>query len=231
MTLSRRLIVYAKRPLPGYAKTRLGKALGAEQAAGVYARLLYTYLAGLTALVRCSTPPALTSLVQADTAPGDRSADGDSDTSCVQVELSVAAPADVPFFAAAFPEFRVRPQVAGDLGTRMAASFAQAFQEGAPAVVLTGSDIPGLDAALVTEAFRLLETTPAVIGPAADGGYYLLGLQAPGADLFTDIAWSTDQVLAQTAARARAAGLSLVHLPELLDVDTIGAYELWREQL
>jgi rSAM/selenodomain-associated transferase 1 len=203
MTLSRHLIVYAKRPLAGYAKTRLGEALGAEQSAGVYARLLYTYLADLVELT----------------------------DNGVQVELSVAAPADVPFFAAAFPEFRVRPQIEGDLGVRMAASFTQAFQEGAPAVVLTGSDIPGLDATLVAEAFRLLETSAAVIGPAVDGGYYLLGLRAPGADLFTGIAWSTDQVLAQTEARAQAAGLPLVHLPELLDVDTIGAYELWREQL
>ena len=198
-----RLIVYAKRPLPGYAKIRLGEALGAEQAAGVYARLLYTYLAGLLSLGH----------------------------SGVQVELSVAAPADVPFFAAAFPEFLVRPQVEGDLGTRMAASFAQAFQEGAAAVVLTGSDIPNLDAALVARAFQLLERTPAVIGPAADGGYYLLGLQPPGADLFSGIAGSTDLVLARTTARAQAAGLPLAHLPELLDVDPIAAYARWLEQL
>jgi hypothetical protein len=202
MTASRRLIVYAKRPLPGHAKTRLGRALGDEQAAGVYARLLYTYLAGLPALERIG----------------------------VQVQLDVAAPADVPFFTAAFPEFLVRPQVEGNLGRRMAASFDQAFQENTSAVVLTGSDVPNLDAELVAEAFELLQSAPVVIGPAADGGYYLLGFQSPGMDLFDGIAWSTDQVLAQTLAQLQAAGLPPVLLPELLDVDTVTAYTEWLKQ-
>nr|MBC8444702.1 DUF2064 domain-containing protein [Chloroflexota bacterium] len=123
--MKRHLIVYAKRPLPGYAKTRLGVVIGAEQAAGVYARLLYGYLLDLLR----------------------------ADLGNARIELSVASSADVPFFAAAFPELAVRPQVTGNLGQRMAASFAQGFAEGAEAVVLTGSDIPGLDSRLVRAAF------------------------------------------------------------------------------
>ena len=201
--MRRHLVVYAKRPLPGYAKTRLGAAIGMEQAAGVYARLLYTYLLNL---LRADLP----------------------DT---RIELAVACPADVPFFADAFPELAVRPQIEGDLGQRMAASFAQAFTQGADAVVLTGSDIPSLDCHLVQAAFDALETAPVVLGPAADGGYYLIGLRTPRAPLFDGIEWGTDRVLAQTEAMIQARGISATYLPERFDVDT--AEELlrfWNQQ-
>jgi hypothetical protein len=196
----RHLIIYAKRPLPGYAKTRLGAELGDEAAAGFYARLLYGYLFDLL----------------------------NANLGDIQVTLSVAAPADVPFFAEAFPELTVRAQVAGDLGTRMATSLERAFAQGAELAVLTGSDIPGLNAALINDAFQALARAPAVIGPAADGGYYLIGMRAPGADLFHDISWSTDQVLAQTEALARAQGLPLAKLPTLMDIDTVEAYRAWQ---
>ena len=193
------LIIYAKRPLPGYAKTRLGASIGPEQAAGVYARLLYDYLLD----IRANLP----------------------DT---RIELAVAAQADVAFFSDAFPEFVVRAQIAGDLGTRMRASFDRAFAKGADVAILTGSDIVGLDATAIHDAFAALETAPAVIGPATDGGYYLLGMRAPGADLFRDIAWSTGAVLAQTEALAREHGLTIARLPALVDMDTVAEYETWR---
>jgi hypothetical protein len=198
----RHLIIYAKRPLPGYAKTRLGADLGDEAAAGFYARLLYGYLFNL---------------LNADL--------GDS-----AVTLSVATSADVAFFAEAFPELTVRAQVTGDLGTRMATSLERAFAQGAEAAVLTGSDIPGLNATRIDDAFRALDDAPVVIGPAVDGGYYLIGMQAPGVDLFHDIPWSTDQVLAQTEAQAHAQGLALVKLPQLMDIDTVEAYTVWRDK-
>lgn len=193
------LIVYAKRPLSGYAKTRLGASIGEEQAAGVYARLLYDYLLD----VQANLP----------------------DT---RIELAVTAPEGVAFFYAAFPEFVVRSQIEGDLGTRMRTPFERAFAEVADAVVLTGSDILGLDAAIVRDAFAALDSTPAVIGPAADGGYYLLGMRSPGADLFHGIAWSTGAVLAQTENLAREHGLTLARLPQLVDMDTVTEYETWR---
>ena len=198
--MRRHLIVYAKRPLPGYAKTRLGAAIGAEQAAGVYARLLYAYLLDLL-----SAPPPDT-----------------------RIELSVASCADVPFFADAFPELIVRPQAGGDMGQRLAASFAQAFAEGAEAVVLTSSDVPSLDSQAVCAAFEALETVPVVIGPASDGGYYLIGMRAPGAPLFDRVEWSSERVLAQTAALIQAHGLAVTYLPEQDDVDTVGDLEHWR---
>jgi rSAM/selenodomain-associated transferase 1 len=201
--MKRHLSVYAKRPQPGYAKTRLGAAIGAEQAAGVYARLLYTCLLDLLC----------------------------ADLADTCIELSLASPADVPFFAAAFPELVVRPQVEGDMGQRLTASFAQAFATGAEAVVVTTSDTPGLNRRLVDSAFRALETAPVVIGPAADGGYYLVGMRAPGASLFEGVEWSSERVLAQTRALARAQGLAVASLPEQLDVDTLEDFERWQHQV
>jgi rSAM/selenodomain-associated transferase 1 len=199
--LNRHLIVYAKRPLPGYAKTRLGATIGPEQAAGVYARLIYGYLLDLV--------------------------DADLDA---RIELSVAASADVPFFADAFPELLVRPQIEGNLGERMMASFAQAFSEGAQQVVLTGSDIPGLDAALVRTAFDALETAPVTIGPALDGGYYLIGMRFPGANLFEGITWSSEHVLAQTETLAQGLGLTVVRVAERRDMDVYDEFVEWRKR-
>jgi rSAM/selenodomain-associated transferase 1 len=197
---SKHLIVYAKRPLPGYAKTRLGSGIGAENAAGLYARLLYGYLIDL---VRA----------------------GLEDTA---LELSVASPDDVAFFFSAFPELRVHPQIDGDLGQRMATSFARAFDRGAASVVLTGSDIPGLDSTLVRTAFQKLQAADVVLGPAADGGYYLIGMRTPCVFLFEKVEWSTDRVLAQTEALARAQGLEIATLSQLYDIDTRTEYERWR---
>ncbi|MBN1582332.1 MAG: TIGR04282 family arsenosugar biosynthesis glycosyltransferase [Anaerolineae bacterium] len=194
------LVLYAKHPLPGYAKTRLGAAIGTEQSAGVYARLLYAYLLDLAK----AHLPGTT------------------------IELSLASASDIAFFAGAFPEFTVQPQVEGDLGQRMAASFAQAFSRGASSVILTGSDVPDLTSQLVRDAFQALESNPIVIGPAADGGYYLVGMHAPGARLFEGIAWSSKHVLAQTQDLARAQKLEIAYLPELYDMDTIREYERWQ---
>jgi rSAM/selenodomain-associated transferase 1 len=188
--------------MPGYAKTRLGKAIGMEKAAGLYARLLYEYLVNL---VRAELED-------------------------IAIELSVAAPEDAPFFEAAFPELVVCPQVDGDLGQRMSASFARAFDRGAASVVLTGSDVPGLNSTLIRSAFQKLETAPVVLGPAADGGYYLIGMRQrhASASLFEGIAWSTDRVLAQTEVLAHAQGLKVAHLSPLYDIDTITEYRRWR---
>jgi hypothetical protein len=201
--MQRQLIVYAKSPLPGHAKTRLGAAIGPAAAAGVYARLLYAYLLDLLR----------SDLIETD------------------IVLSVAAPEDVPFFEQAFPELTIRPQVAGDLGQRMAASFERAFAAGAERVVLTGSDVPGLEHWTVVAAFAELVEVPVVVGPAADGGYYLLGMRAPGADLFTGVAWSTERVLDQTLERAAAQGLEVATLPQRVDLDNEADFVWWQDRL
>jgi glycosyltransferase A (GT-A) superfamily protein (DUF2064 family) len=113
----------------------------------------------------------------------------------------------------------------------MMASFAQACAEGAQQVVLTGSDIPGLDSTLVRTAFDELETAPVVIGPAVDGGYYLIGMRAPGANLFQGIAWSSELVLAQTEALAHAQGLAVARVAEQCDMDVYDEFVQWQQRL
>jgi uncharacterized protein len=113
-----------------------------------------------------------------------------------------------------------RGQDDGDLGQRMGRAFADAFEDGAERVVIVGSDLPGLTPDLLRDALALLGGHPAVLGPARDGGYYLLGLHQSMPDLFRDVPWSTDRALEVTLERFAAAGITPAMLPELNDVDT-----------
>jgi rSAM/selenodomain-associated transferase 1 len=116
-------------------------------------------------------------------------------------------------------EFDKRLQVAGDLGLRMQQAFAEAFAEGGGPVLIIGSDCAELSPAIIEEAFRQLETHDIVIGPARDGGYYLLGMRTFTPAVFQDMEWSTAEVLQQTLARIPE-GHSYFLLPTLSDVDT-----------
>ncbi|THH39721.1 TIGR04282 family arsenosugar biosynthesis glycosyltransferase [Neolewinella litorea] len=110
-------------------------------------------------------------------------------------------------------------QVGAGLGERMTAAFDHAFARGHQRAIIIGSDCPGLTTGLLNRAFGELEEHDAVIGPANDGGYYLLGLRQPHPELFSDMEWSTSSVLEDTLARARVQGLSVATLPVLSDVD------------
>jgi hypothetical protein len=114
-----------------------------------------------------------------------------------------------------------RAQSGGDLGRRLAQAFARAFSRGATRVLAIGADCPSLDARCLRAAARHLRRTDVVIGPARDGGYYLIGLRRPEPRLFSDIAWSSDAVLRQTRQRAAQAGLSVVLMKEMEDVDDV----------
>jgi len=118
---------------------------------------------------------------------------------------------------------RVRPQPDGDIGRRMAAAFAECFAAGIERVLLAGSDLPDLTAAVLAEAGAALACHDAVLAPTADGGYGLIGLKRGRyrPELFADIPWSTDQVLAVTLQRAGQCALSVGLLPMLRDIDTM----------
>jgi len=100
----------------------------------------------------------------------------------------------------------------GDLGARL-------LRAAAPPVILIGADIPGLAASHLLNAAAALHTCPAVIGPAEDGGYYLLGLRDPMPFLFDAMPWGTDQVLALTLHRLTSRGITPVLLEPLADLD------------
>jgi len=117
-------------------------------------------------------------------------------------------------------DFRLHLQADGDLGEKMHAAFTELFTEGYGKAVIIGSDCPGLQAAHVQKAFDALDEHDVVIGPAADGGYYLLGMNRLHDALFQNKDWSTDAVYSQTTAEIKAARLSYATLPMLHDVDT-----------
>lgn len=180
----------AKAPVPGLAKTRLIPALGAEGAAALAARMLARTLAEALA---------------AGLGP---------------VTLCGAPQATHPAFAAVVPAGPVAAvdQGGGDLGARMLRAFERALSEHAGALVI-GTDAPALDAAVLRAAHRQLQDHDAVIGPAHDGGYVLIGLRRAEPRLFGDMPWSTPQVLALTRERLREAGLRWSELPPLHDID------------
>lgn len=116
------------------------------------------------------------------------------------------------------------PQVEGDLGQRMAAFFFNQFQRGLEKVVLIGADSPTLPLVFLDQAFRELEHADVVLGPASDGGYYLVGCSRYLPELFTGISWSVPEVLSQTVERFAAGRLAL--LPPWYDVDTLDDWKM-----
>ena len=116
----------------------------------------------------------------------------------------------------------------GSLGLRMQRQFVRAFRCGYRQVVLIGSDLPRLGGSDLQQAFAALSQTPAVLGPATDGGYWLIGLSRPAPDLFAGIAWGSDQVLSQTCARAAVLALPLTLLRQQSDLDRESDLAPWR---
>lgn len=149
--------------------------------------------------------------------------------------VAVARASGIPFElratggdAAAFrnllgAEIDVADQGGGDLGARLA-------RVPPPAIVI-GSDCPALTPALLWAAHDALATEPVVIGPASDGGYYLLGYTADAGFAFTDMEWSTSGVFEETVARFAARGHRVAVLPELADIDAPQDLDDWPEFL
>ena len=185
-----RIVIFAKAPVAGLAKTRLIPALGAQGAARLAA-----------ALLKHAVAQALTSGVG-------------------PVELCVTpAPAD-PLWSGLAPQATLNwsDQGDGNLGERMARAALRTLEAGAP-VLLMGTDCPDLTAARIREAAASLTAADAALVPAFDGGYVLLGLNRFDASLFAGIAWSTASVAQVTRARVEQLGWSLRTLPTLHDID------------
>lgn len=193
------LLVFARVPALGRVKSRLAAGVGQPAALAVYRELLAITNA---AIVEAGAPATVW---LADTA-------GPEPTATEAQEWATLA-------ACCQPE--------GDLGERMTTAFAAAFATGAERVAIIGTDCPGLRASHLTQAFAALEDADVVLGPATDGGYYLLGLRQPQPELFQNKTWSTDSVLSDTLADAHRLGLRVALLPELRDVDNAGDLAAW----
>jgi rSAM/selenodomain-associated transferase 1 len=184
------LLVFARAPQLGQAKTRLIPALGAEGAAALHAGLVEK-----TLQITCG---------------------GDFD-----VQLWCHPDTAQPFFhdCAARFSLSLHAQAGGDLGARMALALASTLQQHDSAVLI-GTDCPSLSHSDLTEAFAALcKGADVALGPAADGGYYLVGLRRPCEDIFLDIDWGSAAVLSQTLARLRHAGLNHHLLAQRPDLD------------
>ena len=112
------------------------------------------------------------------------------------------------------------PQGGGDLGVRMQSAFADAFEQGSTRWVLIGSDCPDVHPQDIRKAFEVLETHDVVVGPAYDGGYWLIGLRQQAPDLFLNMTWSTDSVLKETLDRCNTLGLTVALLDMKHDIDS-----------
>jgi rSAM/selenodomain-associated transferase 1 len=108
----------------------------------------------------------------------------------------------------------------GSLGSRMAEAFDVRFGEGYDRVIVVGSDVPGLRSDHLVSAERALDAADVVLGPATDGGYWLVAQRRSGADLFSGVPWSSPDTLAATRRRLRTLGVKWVELQELNDLDT-----------
>jgi uncharacterized protein len=185
-----RITILAKAPQPGRAKTRLIPALGEQGAAFLARRMLEFTLE--QALAAALGP------VELCITPGPLSG----------AWRGISIPGDVVLV----------DQGDGDLGRRLSRAAARALSGGGP-VLLTGTDCPGLTCERLREAARELGSHDAVIHPAADGGYTLLGLRRFDGSVFADIAWSTASVAASTMERIGRLGWSLHRAQTLQDID------------
>lgn len=196
------ILVFVRAPERGRVKTRLAAEIGDDAALRVYRRLAEHAVAEARSLGTEVT-------VRIHHTPADG---GDA----VRAWLG--------------PEAEYLPQADAELGERMRAAFEAAFAAGHRRVVIIGSDLPGLSAEVLRRAFGLLDAHPAVLGPAADGGYYLLGLREMAPGVFDGVPWSTGRVLAVTLERLRAAGCEPALLETLRDVDEAADLPAgWRE--
>ena len=130
-----------------------------------------------------------------------------------------------------YPVDKSKLQVGQDLGERMKNAFSTNFESGMEKVVLIGTDCPSMEGSHILQAFDALDQSDLVIGPARDGGYYLIGMKQRADFLFEGISWSTELVLTQTLALAAEHGLQTHLLPVLEDIDTLEDWERYCSQI
>jgi rSAM/selenodomain-associated transferase 1 len=134
-------------------------------------------------------------------------------------------PERLPDFEAWFSGEEMIQQRGHDVGVRMDNVIRDLLGRGAKKAVITGADIPDLTSVIIMEAFTALDQADSVIGPARDGGYYLIGMKSPHAEIFQDIPWSTDRVFEETMRIIEKLQLSCKPIITLSDLDTADDYK------
>lgn len=204
-----RLIVFTRYPRPGETKTRLIPALGEQGAADLQRQMTEHTMRGVGPLTTAAQ---------------------------MRVELRYAGGSEEEMREWLGPALGYHPQGGGDLGMRMLRAFEDSFAASDERVVVIGSDCPGLRTEHLREGFAALARTDLVLGPASDGGYYLIGLRRSCAEralpaLFSGIRWGSEQVLPATLRIAAAAGLLIDLLDILDDVDRPQDLAIWEREI
>ncbi len=200
MPVHEQIIVFTRYPEPGRTKTRLIPAVGPQGAAELQRQMTEHTLRRVRALAR-QRPLA--------------------------VEIRYEGGRDGLMSRWLGVGLSYRRQGEGDLGVRLKRAFEEAFRAGRHRVIAIGADCPGLTAELMAEAFDHLRRSDVVLGPARDGGYYLMGLRRPIPQLFDGISWGTARVLEETQEVIRRLGLSFHRLTVLDDVDRPQDLAIW----
>jgi rSAM/selenodomain-associated transferase 1 len=186
------LIIFAKAPIPGQVKTRLCPPLTGEEAATLHGSLV------LDVLERTRLPSV------------DR--------------FMACAPSAAHVFFKILEErhgVRLLTQSDGDLGNRMQEALRAVLGSGYHKALLIGADVPAISGPLLSEALGLLDNHDVVLGPAVDGGYYLIGLTRLVPELFANMPWASDRVCTMTEETARGLQLTTALLPRHRDLDTV----------
>jgi len=191
-TNSTRILIFTRYPTPGQAKTRLVPVLGPERAARL-SRRMTEHAMGAARAVSILGRAGLTVCF---TGAGQRD-----------------------FRAWLGEDLHFVPQPSGDLGIRLCRAFETAFRGVAGRAIAVGSDIPGISPEILLQAVDALPGHDVVLGPAADGGYYLIGMKHFQPCLFRNIDWGTGRVYGQTCDAINHHGLSVFELPMLSDID------------
>jgi rSAM/selenodomain-associated transferase 2/rSAM/selenodomain-associated transferase 1 len=187
-----RIIVFTRYPEPGETKTRLIPLLGPDGAARLHRRLAERVLDSARFIAKHRE---------------------------VSVEVRYEGGSREAMEQWLNGDCFLREQPGGDLGYRMWQTFQEAFESGHGRVVMVGTDIPGLSSAILENALDRLHDADVVLGPARDGGYYLMGLRKPSRELFTEMPWGTETVLETTVRAASRLGLSVAFVQPLQDID------------
>ena len=196
------LIVVAKKPEPGFTKTRLCPPFTPQEAAEFYRCLM------------------LDSLELAARVQG------------VEHCLAYAPVGARSYFQSLVPKgFSLIPQQGADLGERLANTLADRFQHGHRKAVVMNSDGPTLPLPYIEQAFRQLQHYDVSLGMGHDGGYYLIGMKQMQLELFENIAWSSDRVISQTLDTCRRLQLKVHRLPQWYDVDVADDLQLLQSDL
>ena len=188
----RRLILFTRFPQVGRVKTRLIPALGPEGATALHRRLVLCAL---------------------------RTAQAAAQLCGAQLEIRFDRGSAESMHHWLGDDLFCRAQAEGDLGERMQQAFKESFQEGAESTIVIGSDCPALSPALLRDGFENLAHQPVVLGPATDGGYYLIGLTRHIPQLFRGITWGSDRVLNETVRILSDLKLTPALLTALDDID------------